>query len=145
MDRRNFIKLGIAGAATGIIAPEAILAKSVSKIEVAGAGGVYYTKQSPGRWSKKVDGHLPKVTLTKSAGASTVEILTPHSMKSFDHYIVKHILLDKDFKFLSEKLFNPSKIDIAKSSHILKNYSGTLYALSVCNKHDTWLEIAQIT
>jgi len=143
MDRRNFIRLGIAGAAGSIIAPKIVLAAS-PKISTPGAGGVFYTKDAPGRWSKKVGGHLPKIAVAKKGKDAAIEILTPHSMKNFEHYIVKHMLLDKDFKFLDETMFKPGKDKTAKSSYTLKGYSGPLYALSVCNKHDTWMEIVEV-
>ena len=60
MDGRTFVQFGIVGAA-GTVA-SAHLAQAASKSSsLAGkiAGGVYYTKDAPGRWSKKVGGHVP--------------------------------------------------------------------------------------
>ena len=61
MDRRSFIRIGMAGAATSIIAPKIVLAGSLgNKISSNNmAGGLYYTKDSPGRWKKKAGSHSP--------------------------------------------------------------------------------------
>jgi len=61
MDRRDFIRLSAYGTTAGIIAPTAVLASTASM-----AGGVYYTKDAPGRWSKKVAGHLPAIEVSGS-------------------------------------------------------------------------------
>ena len=55
-----------------------------------------------------------------------------------DHYIVKHILLDAHLSFLGETMFDKAN-DAPESEYTLTGYSGTVYALSVCNKHDTWM------
>ena len=59
MERRNFIALSVAGLSTGLVLPTSVVA---GKKEQQMAGGVYYTKQNPGRWSKKVGGHLPNIS-----------------------------------------------------------------------------------
>lgn len=136
MDRRGFIRLSLAGAATGIIAPQAALAASPASM----AGGVYYTKDAPGRWSKKVGGHLPQIQV---AGGK-IEVVTPHEMKGHEHYIIKHMVLDGDFNFLDERMFDPTKDKTPLSQHDLKGYSGRIHVLSVCNKHDTWMNVADV-
>jgi len=142
MDRRNFITRGGLGIAAAIAASGCTLGGSASNSSMA--GGVFYTKENPGRWSaqKKIDGHLPVVELNKST--KELIVTTNHGMKSFDHYIVKHMLLDSNFKFLTEKVFKVgthtkpiSKYLLTKDA--LKGYSGAIYALSVCNLHDTWM------
>lgn len=139
MDRRDFIRLGLAGSAAGIIAPSSVLAGSMKQ---SLAGSVYYTKDAPGRWSKKVGGHLPNLEIDQSA--AKLQITTGHEMKGFEHYIIKHILLDKDYQFINEHMFNPM-IDKAPISQFdISGYSGMLYALSVCNKHDTWLNLIEV-
>ena len=86
MDRRGFIRLSALGAAAGIIAPAGVLASSSSM-----AGGVYYTKDAPGRWSKKVGGHLPTIEVS----GKKIQVTTSHEMKGYDHYIIKHVILRK--------------------------------------------------
>jgi superoxide reductase len=140
MKRREFIKassigLGLAGV------PALALAKTVN----AGAvSDIYYTKDSPGRWKEKVAGHLPTIGIEKNGQKVTINVVTAHEMKGYEHYIVKHVLLDKDYKFLDEHLFNPEKEKAASSSFVLENYTGAVYALSMCNKHDVWLNSASI-
>jgi len=99
------------------------------------AGGVYYTKKKPGRWKEIAPSHIPFI----EKKANLLEVTTPHEMRGFEHYIVKHIILDKDFKVISEKNFDPAK-DRAYSKHYISGYSDSLYVISICNQHDTWLE-----
>ncbi len=138
MHRRDFIRLSVAGSAVGIIAPKLALARSSSM-----AGGVYYTKEAPGRWSKKAAGHLPTIEVLKESGIN-IKIVTPHEMKGYEHYITKHIVLDKDYGFIAEKIFNPSTDKAPISDFSLGNYSGRIHVLSVCNLHDTWLNFADV-
>ena len=63
-------------------------------------------------------------------------------MRGFEHFILKHIVLDKSFNIISEKIFDPSK-DRAYSKHDISGYSDSLFVLSICNLHDTWLEPVQ--
>lgn len=142
MERRQFIRLGLSGLGAGIIAPQVTLAGVSHATSMA--GGVYYTKDAPGRWSKKISGHVPHIEVQKSGKDALVEVITGHEMKGFEHYIVKHILLDKDFKFIKEHMFNPNKDLQALSKFVLNGYSGPVYALSVCNKHDTWLNMVEV-
>ena len=142
MDRRSFIRIGMAGAATGIIAPKIVLAGSMgNKISNNSmAGGLYYTKESPGRWAKKAGSHSPILEKTDSG----VRVVTGHPMKANQHWIVKHILLDSDFKFITENIFDPNKHKAAISNFSLSGQSGAVYALSVCNLHDSWLTVLEV-
>ena len=142
MDRRSFIRIGMAGAASGIIAPKIVLAGSLSeKINNSDmAGGLYYTKESPGRWAKKAGSHSP--IIEKADGG--VRVVTGHPMKAGDHWIIKHVLLDSDFRFISQNMFDPSKDKAAISSFSLSGQGGAVYALSVCNKHDSWLSVLEV-
>ena len=142
MDRRNFIRLATAGSTIGIIAPKTILASSSPS--VVGAGGLFYTKDAPGRWSAKVGSHLPDIDVSKSGGETSLQIVTPHGMEGYDHYIVKHLLLDKDFKFIDEKMFDPMKEKLPVSNFVLGNYQGVVNVLSVCNEHDSWLNTIEV-
>ena len=103
------------------------------------AGSFYYTKEKPGRWSKEIDSHLPSHEISQHI----LEISTLHEMKGYDHYIVKHIILDKKFNIISEKKFDPSR-EPPVSKHNILGYKGTIYILSICNKHDIWLKIIKI-
>ncbi|WP_126456794.1 desulfoferrodoxin family protein [Sulfuriflexus mobilis] len=142
MDRRSFIRIGMAGAATGIIAPEIVLAgsqgKNISSSDMA--GGLFYTKESPGRWAKKAGSHSPILEKTDAG----VRIVTGHPMKSNDHWIIKHVLLDSDFKFIAENIFDPNKDKAAISNFALSGQTSVVYGLSVCNLHDTWLTVLEV-
>lgn len=142
MDRRVFIRLGMVGAATAIIAPKIVVAGPLGD-KVNGnkmAGGVFFTTESPGRWAKKAALHAPIIEKT----ADGVKVTTPHPMDPGKHWIVKHVVLDKDFKFIAENIFDPSKQKEALSEFKLSGQSGAIYALSVCNLHDTWLTVLEV-
>ena len=51
-----------------------------------------------------------------------------------------HFLLDASMSILGEKMFDPNIDQAAQSIHFIEgNYIGRIYAISVCNKHDTWI------
>jgi superoxide reductase len=137
MERRDFIRLSVAGVGAGIAAPAIVLAESDKLVKEV--SDIYYTKEDPGRWSGKVASHLPNIEIEKSGGKTTVKAVTAHEMKGYEHYIVKHVLLDSNHKFLDEHRFDPTKDTAAISTFTLQDYSGLIYVLSMCNKHDLWL------
>ena len=141
MDRRQFIHFGIAGMGGAVVAPGLVLAGAADSPM---AGGVYYTTGAPGRWSKKVLSHLPNIEVAKQTEGTSIEVLTRHTFEGYDHYIIKHIVLDKDFQFVAEHMFDPLKDKEPRSQFSLADYSGTIYVLSVCNKHDTWMNTAEV-
>ncbi len=139
MNRRNFMRLGLAGAGLMTLNATPLLAET-KQAELIGAGGLFYTKENAGRWAGKIATHLPTIEIEKS----TVKVTTAHEMNGFEHYIVKHILLDKNYQFLDEHFFNPTTDKVAISTFNLPNYSGTLHVLSLCNKHDLWLNSVEL-
>jgi superoxide reductase len=142
MERRDFIRLSLTGVGSSIIASPLVLAETAKQATVI--SDIYYTKDSPGRWSSKVATHLPNIEIDKKDGKVIVKVVTGHEMKDYEHYIVKHVLLDKNYKFLAEHMFNPLEDKTPMSSFPLENYSGAIYALSLCNKHDLWLNAAEV-
>lgn len=145
MDRRIFIKSSVLGSLTGVAANGLISTASAAEAGMDRfAGSVYYTKDKPGRWSAKVGGHLPSIAVKGEGAERKAVLLTAHEMKAYEHYIVKHILMDKDMKILGEKLFDPTKDKAASSEFYIGDYSGVLYAISMCNKHDTWLNSVSV-
>ena len=141
MERRDFIGLSVAGVGASLLSSKLVAAETGQQ---SMAGGVYYTKENPGRWSKKIAGHLPNIEIQRNGGKITVQVVTAHGMDGYKHYIVKHVLLDQDYNYLDEKMFDPMKDEAPISSFELKNYKGTIYALSMCNKHDVWMNEAKI-
>ncbi|MFQ5685320.1 MAG: desulfoferrodoxin family protein [Candidatus Scalindua sp.] len=135
-NRRAFLKSSLAaaaGIAVGQISP-------VSADSVTFPKGVVYTKQNPGKWSKKVGGHLPKVNVE----GNKVTVTTTHGMTD-EHYIVRHTIVSRNGDVLGEKTFSPSDAE-AKSVFELSGArpinvwdTTTLYATSFCNKHDLWV------
>lgn len=141
MERRDFLQFGLAGIGAGMIVPLTGLAET-AKLPIG--ADLIYSEHSQGRWAGKAATHLPTIELEKTGGKTTVKVVTAHEMKAYEHYIVKHVLLDKDYKFIAEHFFNPQEDKVASSVFTLENYQGTLYALSLCNKHDLWLSAAEI-
>ena len=135
-NRRIFLKSSLAVAAglvVGQVSP--VSAKSVSLPK-----GIVYTRNNPGKWSKKVNGHVPNVKVE----GNKVTVTTTHGMTD-EHYIVRHTLVSKNGSVLGEKTFSSSDTE-AKSVFGLSNVSSkyvwdttTLYATSFCNKHDLWV------
>ena len=82
--------------------------------------------------------------MKRDNGKISVQVTTAHGMESYQHYIVKHVLLDQDYNFLNERMFDPMKDKVAASTFMLENYKGTVYALSMCNKHDVWMSSFEI-
>ena len=140
MERRDFINLSIVGVGAGFVMPKLVLAGNEPRM----AGGIYYTKENPGRWSKKVAGHLPNIEIESANGKVTIQVKTAHGMDGYQHYIVKHMLLDQNYNYLDEKMFDPMKDKSPVSTFTLGKYKGPIYALSMCNKHDVWLNSAVI-
>ena len=103
------------------------------------AGSFYYTKHKSGNKENLVQSHSPLLEINEN----TLSVSTPHEMKGYDHYIIKHIVLDKRFNIISEKIFDPSK-EIPISKHNIIGYEDKLYVLSICNNHDTWVDIIKI-
>ncbi|MBS1258572.1 MAG: hypothetical protein MAG551_01631 [Candidatus Scalindua arabica] len=135
-NRRAFLKSSLAvaaGVAVGHVSPVSADSASLPR-------GVVYTSHNPGKWSKKVGGHLPKVEVE----GNKVTVTTTHGM-SDEHYIVRHTIVSKNGDVLGEKTFSPSDTQ-AKSEFELPATSSkyvwdttTLYATSFCNKHDLWV------
>ena len=134
MDRRQFIGTVTAAAVLSGVASKANAKVAAPSFE----GALYLSKAKPGRWAAKAAGHLPNIVVKNQGGKTEVSVTTPHGMSGYTHYIVKHQLFDENMNLLGEKMFDPTK-DAPISNFSLPNYSGKLYALSVCNKHDAWL------
>ncbi|MGD0958690.1 MAG: desulfoferrodoxin family protein [Methylomonas sp.] len=143
MERRDFIRISASVAGAGLLESVAYQARA-AKPDVPPAADIYYNKEALGRWAGKEATHLPNIEISKNADEISIKIVTPHEMKAYEHYIVKHVLLDKDYKFLHEHMFDPAKDQAAVSTFTLKNYSGLIFALSLCNKHDLWIVNAEV-
>ena len=151
MDRASFLRKSLMGFSVGIVTPSLIAACSNNTASTndteddSKAGGVYYTAEASGRWTEKVGGHLPQIELEKMDDQNTkVKVVTTHPMKGYEHYIIKHQILDSNFDYIDEKFFDPNTDLDPVSEFILTNYTGPLYALSFCNIHDVWLNQAEV-
>lgn len=143
MDRRKALKVAVfGGAAVSVGTPLWAASTSMSEVSRSLAGKLYYTEDHPGRWKGKAKGHAPRVKVETDGTDQLVKIVTAHPM-SFEHHIVKHILLDRRLDLLGEQVFDIS-FDLPQSQFSLSGYRGRLYALSVCNLHDTWISELEV-
>lgn len=137
MQRRLFIRnLGLGGIGLAVTTPQIVLANTVDPMASLLAGSIYYTQANPGRWIGKEGGHVP--TIERSG--NSIEVTTGHEMNGYSHYIVKHIILNEKLEFFRETIFNPEK-DSPVSEHDISELNNTVYAISLCNKHDAWLNV----
>lgn len=144
MDRRQFMGAVAAGAALTAVAKTSVAGETgAGNLATVFEGSFYLTKENPGRWAAKAAGHLPVVEVSKGAGTSKVKVTTPHEMHGYEHYIVKHQLFDEQLNLLGETMFDPAK-DGPISSYDIKGYTGVVYAVSVCNKHDAWVSATTV-
>lgn len=143
MNRRSILLLGLttaAGATSALAVPRGVsAAEKIDPLNAPFAGGLYYTKQKPGRWASKAGGHVPRIVRLDGK----VRVTTPHPMSGFQHYIVKHVILDEKFRYVSETLFDP-QTDKPMSEYDAGKLTGTLYAVSMCNLHDVWLSTFRV-
>jgi len=97
MQRRDLIRFSLAATAAGALIPGAASALSSNPTchpDNPLTGKMFYTKEAPGRWSGKEGSHAPNIELEQTSNGTSVKIVTGHGMGNFEHYIVKHILLD---------------------------------------------------
>ncbi len=147
MKRRKFMQTAAISLTAAAVMPSTVVAghdKEHCNTPKVGAGGLFYTKDKPGRWQKKVGSHLPSAEVIKDGDAIKVKVLTSHPMDGYKHYIVKHMLLDDNFNFIAEHMFDPTKDAVPMSEFELGQYSGRLHLVSMCNKHDVWLNHVDI-
>ena len=142
MNRRHFIQTSLTGAAVGLLAPGFVQADTAT---LPGEGSIYYTRNKPGRWAQKAEGHLPRIQIEKTDSDIKVKVITPHEMRGYEHYIIKHVLLDEQYGFIAEKLFDPNRDSTPVSEFSLKQTTGSkIHVLSLCNLHDLWLSSADL-
>lgn len=128
INRRYFLK-GSFLAATGLVVlnPSKTFADDDHKYS-----GIVYTKDNPGKWSKKVKSHAPIATVE----GNKITVKTMHGM-SEPHYIVRHTLVGKDGIVLADKTLYPT--DKAVSVFELDKAPKSFFVTSFCNKHDLWV------
>lgn len=74
---------------------------------------------------------------------NSIQVTTGHEMDGFVHYIIKHVILNEQLEFIREQMFNPEK-DSPISEHDISGLQDVVYAVSLCNKHDAWLNALTI-
>ena len=142
MKRRELIRVGIGAVAASLLSARVLRAGPSVHVGGPMAGSVYYTRDDPGLWASLVREHVPRIETAEGPGGTViVTVTTEHETDGYRHYIVKHRLLDRGFKMLGQKSFDPQRGDRPVSTYaLLAGYKGPIYALSMCNRHDLWLE-----
>jgi superoxide reductase len=141
MDRRDvlrFAAITAAGTAASLYVPKRVLA-ATDVLASPLAGGIFYTADHPGRWAGAESHHVPQM---EHSGGS-LRVTTNHPMNGYTHYIVKHQLLDGNLEVVREVAFDPTK-DKPVSEHDVSDLQGRIYALSMCNVHDVWLNALEL-
>lgn len=131
MNRRTFLT---SAAATAVLASTLDNARAS---EQATCGlppkNIFYTKENPGRWEKKVGSHVPKLEIKDGK----VTLTTPHPM-SEEHFIVRHSLLLADGTVVGSKTFTYKDSPVSEYE-LPVGYKGVVFGTSFCNQHDFWL------
>jgi len=141
MNKRDFICVSIAGAAGAMFVPRKLMADVAPALDTKLAGGVYHTATAFGRWNKQLaDAHLADFEKTKGK----LHVVSHHPMKSYDHYIVKHELLDANFDFIAEHSYDPKRVKTPETTFDLGDRSGIIYVMAICNVHDVWVNATEV-
>ncbi len=106
------------------------------------AGKLFYSNDRPGRWKGKEKGHSPLIKIDKMGNDVLIRAAIRHSMNS-EHHITKHMLLDANLNFIQEQYFDMD-FDMPRSRFELNDYKGRVFIVSLCNKHDNWINWADI-
>lgn len=142
MDKREFIRISVAGAAGALFVPRILMADMVEPaLKTKLAGGVYHTDVAFGRWNKKIS-ELHLAHFAKHG--HELHVASHHPMPGYEHYIVKHQLLDSDFKFITEHRYNPTKDKKPETTFNIKGHKGLLYVITMCNIHDVWINATEV-
>jgi len=137
-NRREFLKSSVLTTTTTAAVGSVMLSSnSLAGSNFKMPAGIVYTKENPGKWAKKVGGHIPQVTVK----GNKIKVETNHGM-SKKHYIVRHTIVTPTGEVLAEKTFSPD--DEAISEFEIKTDQKQLIATSFCNKHDMWAEIFNV-
>jgi len=142
MDKRDFIRISIAGVTGALFVPRILMADMVEPaLKTKLAGGVYETDVAFGRWNKKIAGlHLADF----AKQGHELHVVSHHPMPGYQHYIVKHQLLDSRFNFISEHRYNPTKDKKPETTFDIRQHKGLLYVITMCNVHDVWVNATEI-
>jgi len=142
MNKRQFIRISIAGATGALFVPRVLMADMVEPaLKTRLAGGVYHTDEAFGRWNKKIAGlHL---AVFEHHGHD-LHVASHHPMPGYEHYIVKHELLDSNFNFITEHRYDPTQDKKPETTFDISGHSGLLYVMTMCNVHDVWVNATEV-
>lgn len=142
INRRNLMVGGGAALMVSGASPVASTESQTKDALRALAGKLFYSDDRPGRWKGKEKGHVPLIKIDKDNNNVLVRAATNHPMEP-SHNVIKHILMDENFNFIQEQVFN-QQFDMPRSRFELNGYKGRLYIGSLCNLHDNWINWADV-
>ncbi|PHQ71920.1 MAG: hypothetical protein COB93_01975 [Sneathiella sp.] len=64
-------------------------------------------------------------------------------MDSYNHYIIKHVILNDNFEFAGEQAFNP-ETDSPISEYNITELNSAVYVILPCNKYDARLNVLML-
>lgn len=104
-----------------------------------------YTKQEPGMWAGKEEGHLPIVTVERLGREKVKVSIKIHDPRGFDrnHYIEKIGIFDNNkvdiaIREYSPADFLPGEPMVAEFQVMIPDESPKIKAFVKCNLHDLW-------
>ena len=146
MDKRSFLRLTLAGGGLSLFLPKAVYAAMMeSPLKSKLAGGMFFTEDALGRWNKgTATHHVAQIEKQTAGGKTQLHVTSAHPMDGLDHFIVKHQLLNQDLKFLQEHLYKPTVDKKPEFTFDVGNHHGVVYAITVCNVHDMWVNMIEV-
>lgn len=146
MDKRSFMRIALAGGAGSLFIPRMVLAERMpAALKTRLSGGVYHDKVDFGRWNAKLaELHLARSEKEMSGNSARLHVESHHPMNAYEHYIVKHELLDGNFKFLQEHRYDPKVDKTPAATFDLGSYRGRVYVMTFCNVHDLWIDTTEV-
>lgn len=124
--------------------PEAEQQPTQSEVVEGSEEDIIYTRQNPGPWGDKVEGHVPRISWEKTENRLIVTVYVNHEMNAEKpHYIMWVMLKDGDGNLLGEKDLLSSD-ERAEVTFELTNVPAKLVAYEKCNLHGVWMEEAVV-
>ena len=111
-------------------APDAI-AYAVCNLHEVWAAPVVRTKEAPGPWETKINGHTPRIKMI----GDEVTVKVPHPMDP-DHYIVAIYVTDQSGNVIGKTQLKPG--DPAQYTLTVEAGVTEVQAWALCDDHDLW-------
>lgn len=105
---------------------------------------IVYTRDDPGAWGGKEDGHVPQIVWEKTETGLKVTVSVNHEMSAEKpHYIMWVRLWDEQGQLLGEKEFQGGD-EKAEAVFEIEGAPSVLKAYEKCNLHGIWMEVVEV-